>query len=87
MKEHPLNNGITRAKLWVPVIAVLAGTVLAILGETLFHDASLIGAGAGIAFVGAAVYALFRRLGAREARAGGFGQRGSPEDANGTSNL
>ncbi len=62
------DDGIYRAILWAMVLTVVAGAVLAILGETVLHDPAMVRLGAWIAFVAAAIYAVFRWLGAREGR-------------------
>ncbi len=46
----------------------MAGAVFAIIGETVLHDPVMTRVGTGVAFVGGAIYAFFRRLGARRAR-------------------
>jgi hypothetical protein len=74
------DDGIYRVILWAMVLTVMAGAVLAILGETVFHDDGVIRVGAGVAFVGAAIYAFFRWLGAREAQKGESGRRNTPND-------
>ncbi len=61
-------DGIYRTILWVLVIDIVAGVLLAILGETLLNSPTLNQLGAALALVGAALYVVFRILGAREAR-------------------
>ncbi len=78
-KLHPPKpqpgDGIYRAILWVMVATVLLGAFLAIAGETVLHDPDISLFGALVALIGGAIYAVFRVLGAREAkrRAGGGG--------------
>ena len=61
-------DGIYRTILWVLVIDIVIGALLAIAGETLFHNPALNELGAALALIGAALYVVFRFLGAREAR-------------------
>ena len=61
-------DGIYRTILWVLVIDIVIGALLAIAGETLFHSPALNELGAALALIGAALYVVFRFLGAREAR-------------------
>jgi threonine/homoserine efflux transporter RhtA len=61
-------DGIYRIILWVMVVTVVLGAALAIVGETQLQDPALGRLGVAIAVIGAAVYAFFRILGAREAR-------------------
>ena len=70
-------DGIYRTILWAMVLTVMAGAVFAILGETLFHNPDMTRVGAGVAFIGGAIYACFRWLGAREAQRGESGGYGS----------
>ena len=68
------NDGVYRAILWALVLTVMAGAVFAIVGETVLHDPVMVRVGAGVAFVGGAIYAFFRRLGARQAGNGDAGR-------------
>ncbi len=68
------NDGVYRAILWALVLTVMAGAVFAIVGETVLRDPVMVRVGAGVALVGGAIYAFFRRLGARQAGKGGAGQ-------------
>ncbi len=61
-------NGIYRAILWVLALTVVAGALLAILGETAAHDPVMVRVGAGVALVAGIIYALFRRLGAKQSQ-------------------
>ncbi len=61
-------NGIFRAILWVLALTVVAGAALAILGETAAHDPVMVRVGAGVALVAGAIYAFFRRLGAKQSK-------------------
>ncbi len=61
------NDGVYRAILWAMVLTVMAGAVFAIVGQTVLHDPVMVRVGAGVALVGGAIYAFFRRLGARRA--------------------
>lgn len=72
-------DGIYRTILWVLVIDIVAGVLLAIAGETVLHSPALNRLGAALALIGAALYVVFRILGAREARrqAGEDGPEGS----------
>jgi 1,4-dihydroxy-2-naphthoate octaprenyltransferase len=76
------DDGIYRAILWALVLTVVAGAVVAILGETLAHDPVMVRVGTGVALVGGIVYAFFRWLGIRHARRSGQGNT-PPEDAAG----
>jgi nitrate reductase gamma subunit len=59
-------DGIYRAILWVLALTVVAGALFAILGETAAHDPVMVRVGAGVALVAGAIYAFFRRLGAKK---------------------
>lgn len=59
-------DGIYRAILWVLVLTVVAGAVLAILGATAAQDPVMVRVGAGAALVAGVIYAFFRRLGAKQ---------------------
>ncbi len=61
------NDGVYRAILWALTLTVMAGAVFSIVGETVLHDPVMVRVGAGVALVGGAIYAFFRRLGARQA--------------------
>jgi len=61
-------SGIYRTILWVMVITVIAGGLLAIAGENIYRDPALVHLGTWVALIGGALYAFFRVLGAREAR-------------------
>ena len=61
------NDGIYRAILWALVLTVMAGAVFAIVGETVLDNSVMVRVGAGAALVAGAIYAFFRRLGARQA--------------------
>jgi 1,4-dihydroxy-2-naphthoate octaprenyltransferase len=61
-------EGIYRAILWVLVLTVVAGAVLAILGATAAQDPVMVRVGAGVALVAGVIYAFFRRLGAKQTR-------------------
>ena len=69
-RNHPPlpRDGIYRAILAVLAATVAAGALIAIAGETVYHDPVLARAGTGLALVAGAIYAFFRILGAREAR-------------------
>ncbi len=69
------NDGIYRAIIWALTLTVMAGTVFAIVGETVLRDPVMVRVGAGVALVGGAIYAFFRRLGARQAGKGDAGRR------------
>ncbi len=68
------NDGIYRAILWALALTVMAGAVFSIVGETVLRDPVMVRVGAGVALVGGAIYAFFRRLGARQAAKGGAGK-------------
>ncbi len=68
------NDGVYRAILWALVLTVVAGAVFAILGETVLHDPVMVRVGTGVALVGGAIDAFFRRLGARQAGRGDAGR-------------
>jgi hypothetical protein len=59
-------DGIYHAILLVMVATVVLGAVLAIGGETILHDPGVSRLGTVMALLGAAIYAAFRVLGARE---------------------
>jgi hypothetical protein len=61
-------DGIYRAILWVMVVTVIGGAILAIAGETLAQDPALARLGTGMALLGGAIYGFFRWLGIRETR-------------------
>ena len=61
-------DGIYQAILVVLVFSVLAGAVLALAGELVWHNEALSQAGTWMALVTGGFYAIFRLLGAREAR-------------------
>ena len=61
-------DGIYRIILLVLVVDIVAGVVIAILGDTLLQDPAVNTFGAAMALIGAAFYVLFRILGAREAK-------------------
>ncbi len=60
------NDGVYRAILWVLVLTVVAGVVFAIVGETVLRDPVMVRVGTGVGLVAGAIYAFFRRLGARQ---------------------
>lgn len=64
------NDGVYRAILWVLVLTVVAGVVFAIVGKTALRDPVMVRVGTGVALVAGAIYAFFRRLGARQANNG-----------------
>ncbi len=68
------NDGVYRAILWALVLTVVAGAVFAILGETVLRDPVMVRVGTGAALIAGAIYAFFRRLGARQAGKGGAGK-------------
>ena len=76
------DDGIYRAILWALVLTVVAGAVVAILGQTLAQDPVMARVGTGAAFLGGLVYAFFRWLGTRHAKRNGQGGT-PPEDAAG----
>ncbi len=61
------NDGVYRAILWVLVLTVVAGVVFAIVGQTVLRDPVMVRVGTGVGLVAGAIYAFFRRLGARQA--------------------
>ncbi len=71
------NDGVYRAILWALVLTVVAGAVFAIVGETVLHDPVMVRVGTGAALVAGAIYAFFRRLGARQARIEDAGKDGA----------
>ena len=79
-KDQLPNDGVYRAILWALVLTVMAGAVFAIVGETVLHDPVMVRVGTGAALVAGAIYAFFRRLGARRAGKGGAGRRGAAGD-------
>ena len=83
-KDRLPNDGVYRAILWALVLTVMAGAVFAIVGETVLRDPVMVRVGAGAALVGGAIYAFFRRLGARRAGKGeaGRGAAGGHVDSN-----
>ncbi len=58
-------EGIYQAILWVLVLTVVAGALLAILGATAADDPVMVRVGAGAALVAGVIYAFFRRLGGK----------------------
>jgi len=72
-KDQLPNDGVYRAILWALALTVMAGAVFAIVGATVLHDPVMTRVGTGVALVGGAIYAFFRRLGARQAGTGGAG--------------
>ena len=62
------NESIYRAILIVLVVSLLAGVVIALVGEYRLHSAPVSRAGAWLAIVSGAIYVFFRWLGRREAR-------------------
>ncbi len=76
------NDGVYRAILWALTLTVMAGAVFSIIGETVLRDPVMVRVGAGVALVGGAIYAFFRRLGARQGGKGGAG-RGDAERGGG----
>ncbi len=69
------NDGVYRAILWALVLTVMAGAVFAIVGQTVLHDPVMARVGTGVALVAGAIYAFFRRFGARQAGKGDAGRR------------
>jgi hypothetical protein len=61
-------DGIFRVILFVLVLSVLAGALLALAGEAWFHDPAFSRLGGWIAVVCGALYFFFRWLGRREMR-------------------
>jgi hypothetical protein len=76
-KDRLPNDGIYRAILWALALTVMAGAVFAIVGESVLHDPVMARVGTGVALVAGAIYAFFRRLGARQAEKGGAGKGGA----------
>ncbi len=76
-KDRLPNDGVYRAILWALVVTVMAGAVFAIVGETVLHDPVMARVGTGAALVAGAIYAFFRRLGARQAGKGDAGRGGA----------
>lgn len=64
------DDGIYRAILIVLVLSVVAGVLVMLTGERLFHSAAMERAGGGLALVSGAAYFFFRWLGRRAARRG-----------------
>ncbi len=73
-KDRLPNDGVYRTILWALVLTVMAGAVFAIVGETVLHDSVMVRVGTGAALVAGAIYAFFRRLGARRAERGDAGR-------------
>jgi hypothetical protein len=61
-------DGIYRAILWVLVLTVVAGAIVAILGATAAQNPVMVRVGAGVTLVAGVIYAFFRRLGAKKTR-------------------
>ncbi len=78
-KDRLPNDGVYRAILWALALTVMAGAVFAIVGETVLRDPVMVRVGAGVALVAGAIYAFFRRLGARQAKKGGT-EKGDADD-------
>ncbi len=67
--DAPLpDEPIYRAILLVLVLSVVAGALLALVGDQLWQSDAVGQAGTGIAVVSGLIYFVFRWLGAREAR-------------------
>ncbi|MFQ6019067.1 MAG: hypothetical protein ACE5KF_12840 [Kiloniellaceae bacterium] len=79
--QPPPRDGIYRAILWVMVATVVVGALLAVAGETLYQNPGLARFGAVVAFVGGAIYAVFRWLGRRETRRRAQARGAGPDDA------
>jgi len=68
-EPRPLpQDSIYRAILKVLVASVVAGALLTLAGELVYHDPGIARAGAYIALVCGAIYFVFRWLGRREMR-------------------
>ena len=76
------DNGIYRFILWLMVVTVIGGAILAIAGETLAQNPALSRLGTGMALIGGAIYAFFRWLGHREARRRSDSQNANSGDTN-----
>ncbi len=74
------DDGIYRAILWALVLTVMAGAVFAIVGETVWHDPVMVRVGTGAALIAGAIYAFFRRLGARQAGKNDAGKKDAGGD-------
>ena len=61
-------SGIYRTILFLLVADVVAGVLIALAGELLWQDPAIRLFGSVLALVGAALYAFFRWLGARQTR-------------------
>ncbi len=61
-------DGIYRAILWVLVLTVVAGAIVALLGATTAHDPIMVRVGVGVALIAGVIYAFFRRLGAKQSK-------------------
>lgn len=61
-------DGIYRTILLVLVVDIVAGTLLALAGDSLFQRPALSTLGTALALIGAALYVFFRFLGARQAK-------------------
>ncbi len=59
-------DGIYRAILWVLALTVVAGAIVAILGETAAHSPVMVRVGAAVALVAGVIYGFFRWLGTKE---------------------
>ncbi len=81
------DNGIYRLILWLMVVTVIFGAILAIASETLAQSPALSRLGTGIALVGGIIYAFFRWLGHREARRQENAAKDSPNANSGDTNL
>lgn len=66
--EDPRREPIYRAILAVLTLSVVAGALLALTGESLFHSRALANAGLGMGVVCLGLYWVFRLLGQRAAR-------------------
>jgi threonine/homoserine efflux transporter RhtA len=66
--KRPLpRDGIYLVILRIMVATVLAGALLALLGERVWHDEAISAFGTYVALLAAAIYVFFRVLGQREA--------------------
>ena len=62
------DDGIYRTILWVIVLTIVAGAIVTIAGQTVWHDPEISNFGAIVALIGGALYVVFRWLGMREAK-------------------
>ena len=72
-------DGIYRSILWVMVVTVIGGVLIALAGDMILYDPAVNRFGAITALVGAGLYVFVRFMGAREAKRQAEEDRGAGE--------